>query len=407
MANSIEITAPIEQEGTKAIVRNWLKQIGDHVKEGDALVELETDKVTQEISAPCDGILSEIAMADGDDAMPGAMLGRMIVPANGTTAEASIAPTQVQPGLTVANTPYYSPAVRRAAMEYGIDPATLMGSGKGGRVTRADMENAHRADTAVLSQPQPQPVVAERSAMTVKSSPASTDGRSRIVPHSAMRLSIAKHMAQSLATAPQVTAIFEADFTAIMRHRATHKERLKSQGISLSYTAYFVAASVAAMRVVPEVNSQWHDESLEIFEDVNIGIGIALGDKGLVAPVIRQAQALSLEEIAADLQDLTSRARSNALKNDDLKDGTFTISNHGVSGSLLASPIIINQPQSAILGVGKLEKRVVVREVDGVDAIQIRPMAYISLTIDHRSLDGHQTNSWLTEFVRTLESWPH
>ncbi|MBB6486335.1 dihydrolipoamide acetyltransferase family protein [Rhizobium lusitanum] len=406
MANSIEITAPIEQEGTKAIVRNWLKQIGDHVKEGDALVELETDKVTQEISAPCDGILSEIAMADGDDAMPGAMLGRMIVPANGTTAEASIAPTQVQPGLTVANTPHYSPAVRRAAMEYGIDPATLMGSGKGGRVTRADMENAHRADTAVLSQPQPQPVVAQRSAMTVKSSPASTDGRSRIVPHSAMRLSIAKHMAQSLATAPQVTAVFEADFTAIMRHRETHKERLKSQGISLSYTAYFVAASVAAMRVVPEVNSQWHDESLEIFEDINIGIGIALGDKGLVAPVIRQAQALSLEEIAAGLQDLTNRARSNALKNDEMKGGTFTISNHGVSGSLLASPIIISQPQSAILGVGKLEKRVVVREVDGVDAIQIRPMAYISLTIDHRSLDGHQTNSWLTEFVRTLESWP-
>jgi len=153
------------------------------------------------------------------------------------------------------------------------------------------------------------------------------------------------------------------------------------------------------------VNSQWHDDRLEIFENINIGVGIALGDKGLLVPVIRQAQDLSLGDIAARLQDLTNRARSNTLKNDELKGGTFTISNHGVSGSLLASPIIINQPQSAILGVGKLEKRVVVREVDGIDTIQIRPMAYVSLTIDHRSLDGHQTNAWLSEFVRILENW--
>ena len=402
MTNTIEITAPIEQEGTKAVVRNWLKQIGDHVREGDALVELETDKVTQEISAPCDGILSEIAMSDGDDAAPGAILGRLNVEA-GLAMEAPASPLQREPASTApaAVSSYYSPAVRKAAKEYGLDPANLKGSGRGGRVTRADMDHALE-----MSKSHPSAPASQRVPPTEPLTAPPVEGKSRTIPHSAMRLSIARHMAQSLATAPQVTAVFEADFTAIMRHRESHKDRMKAEGVNLSYTAYFVAASVAAMKAVPEVNSRWHEDSLEIFEDINIGIGIALADKGLVAPVIRQAQTLSLEPIAARLQDLTNRARSNALRNEELKGGTFTISNHGVSGSLLASPIIINQPQSAILGIGKLEKRVVVREVGGVDTIQIRPMAYVSLTIDHRSLDGHQTNAWLTEFQRVLEEWP-
>ncbi len=402
MTNTIEITAPIEQEGTRAVVRNWLRQIGDHVREGDALVELETDKVTQEISAPCDGILSEIAMSDGDDAAPGAILGRMNVEA-GLDMEAPALPLQRQPAPTATATisSYYSPAVRKAAEEYGLDPVSVKGSGRGGRVTRADMDLAREASKSHPSAP------ASRQATRAEPLPAAwVEGKSRKIPHSAMRLSIARHMAQSLTTAPQVTAVFEMDFTAIMRHRESHKDRMKAKGVNLSYTAYFVAASVAAMETVPEVNSQWHEDSLEIFEDINIGVGIALADKGLVAPVIRQAQNLSLETIAAQLRDLTNRARSNALKNDALKGGTFTISNHGVSGSLLASPIIINQPQSAILGIGRLEKRVVVREVDGVDTIQIRPMAYVSLTIDHRCLDGHQTNAWLTEFQRFLQEWP-
>ncbi|MFB2564617.1 dihydrolipoamide acetyltransferase family protein [Rhizobium sp. IMFF44] len=404
MSGIIEITAPIEQEGTKAVVRNWLKRIGDHIKEGDALVELETDKVTQEIAAPCDGILSEIAMEDGDDATPGAILGRMSIEnANGVAAQATEAPLQIQPAspATGPAAAYYSPAVRKAAEEYGIDPASLKGSGRDGRVTRADMDHARE-----IAKPHSPAPVSQRAEVAQTPPAVAADGKSRIVPHSAMRLSIARHMAQSLAAAPQVTAIFEADFTAIMRHRENNKARLKAEGVNLSYTAYFVAASVAAMKLVPEVNSQWHDDSLEIFEDINIGIGIALGDKGLVAPIVRQAQDLQLEAIAARLQNLTDRARSNALKADDMKGGTFTISNHGVSGSLVASPIIINQPQSAILGIGKLEKRVVVREIDGVDTIQIRPMAYVSLTIDHRSLDGHQTNAWLTEFVRVLQNWP-
>ena len=160
------------------------------------------------------------------------------------------------------------------------------------------------------------------------------------------------------------------------------------------------------MAASPHVNSRWHDDFLDVFADVNIGMGVALGDKGLIVPVIKQAQTLSLKETARRLGELTSKARAGKLAPADVHGGTFTISNHGVSGSLLAAPIIINQPQSAILGVGKVEKRVVVREIEGADAMLIRPMAYVSLTVDHRALDGHQTNAWLTRFVETLDHWP-
>src|SRR5688572_20271670 len=160
------------------------------------------------------------------------------------------------------------------------------------------------------------------------------------------------------------------------------------------------------MKVAPAINSRWHDDRLELFDDINIGVGTALGEKGLIVPVLRKVQTLSLKGIAAGIEALIDKARAEKLTGADVSGGTFTISNHGVSGSLFASPIIINQPQSAILGVGKLEKRVVVREVDGVDAIQIRPLAFVSLTIDHRVVDGHQTNAWLSRFVEVLESWP-
>jgi len=164
-------------------------------------------------------------------------------------------------------------------------------------------------------------------------------------------------------------------------------------------------ACAEAMKAVPEINSQWHDDAVQIFSDVNIGVGTALGDKGLVVPVINNVQERNIFGVARELQEITAKARDNKLTPSDMKGGTFTISNHGVSGSLLATPIIINQPQSAILGVGKLEKRVVVRPLDGQDIMVIKPMAYVSLTIDHRVIDGHQTNNWLSVFVSTLENW--
>jgi 2-oxoglutarate dehydrogenase E2 component (dihydrolipoamide succinyltransferase) len=228
---------------------------------------------------------------------------------------------------------------------------------------------------------------------------------SKRIPHTTMRRRIAEHMSHSLQVAPHVTAVFECDFTAISAHRKANKDAFAKSGANLTFTTYFVAAIVEAMREVPTVNSRWYDDAIEVFGDVNVGIGTDLGDKGLIVPVLHKSNELSLLGIATRLTELVDKARRGKLAPADVQNGTFSISNHGVSGSLVAAPIIINQPQSAILGVGKLEKRVVVREVGGVDSIQIRPMAYVSLSIDHRVLDGNQTNAWLSKFVSVLEGW--
>ena len=403
-----DILVPSEQEGTKAIVRSWLKKVGDTVAENDPLVELETDKVTQEVSAPAAGVLTEIMLDTDAEATPGAVLGRL-GEASGTvgagelaaedeTAQAVASEMANCSSATTAGSERQaiagalSPSVRRAVQQHGIDPASLTGTGRGGRLTRGDVDAA----------------VERRAAAPVPdtSSAATTGGGTRTIPHDRMRLAIAQNMLNSVTVAPHVTAVFECDFSAIAAHRRVHKGTYEAQGAKLTYTAYVVAACVEAMRVAPTINSRWYDDRLEIYTDVGIGVGTALGDKGLVVPVIQRAQTLSLLGIASALGDLTARARNGKLVPADVRSGTFTISNHGVSGSLLATPIIIAQPQSAILGVGKLEKRVVVREIDGQDTIQIRPMCYVSLTIDHRVVDGHQTNAWLSRFVEVIEGWP-
>lgn len=393
MAELLDVLAPEDQEGTKSVIRSWLKNIGDIVAENDPLVELETDKVTMEVSAPAAGVLQEILARSGDEAPAGLVLGRIRVGSDAALKlHASPAARQSAPADAIAASdmsPRFSPSVRRALKEHRIDPSKLTGTGRNGRVTRADVD-------AYIQQEAP------------SSTPLETVDRpgSTIVPHSTMRLRIAEHMSNSLSTAPHVTSVFEADFSAIMAHRRQHKAIFEREGLNLTYTAYFVVSCVEAMRVVPTVNSRWHDGHLEVFEDCNIGVGTALGNEGLVVPVVHRAQNLSLRGVAARVQDIIERARMNKLTPPDVANGTFSISNHGVSGSLIAAPIIINQPQSAILGVGKVEKRVIVRETDGIDTIQIRPMAYVSLTIDHRVLDGHQTNNWLARFVETIEKWP-
>jgi 2-oxoglutarate dehydrogenase E2 component (dihydrolipoamide succinyltransferase) len=384
MSETIDIRVPAEQEGTKAIVRSWLVKVGDRVELDGPLVELETDKVTQEVPSPAAGVLTEILLDTDDEAEPGAILGRMTLGAAceeiENCSDNGHAPTPVT-GL--------SPAVRRAIKEHAIDPSTIAGTGRGGRITRADVDKA----------------VAERVARPAAPTGTAAGGVTT-VPHDRMRLAIAQSMLHSVTTAPHVTAVFECDFSAVTAHRNKHKAAFGTDGVKLTLTAYILAACAEAMKAAPAVNSRWYDDRLELFEDVNIGVGTALGEKGLIVPVVRRVQDLSLQGIAKRLSELTARARENKLSGADVAGGTFTVSNHGVSGSLVAAPVIINQPESAILGVGKLEKRVVVREVDGVDALQIRPMCYVSLTIDHRVLDGHQTNAWLTKFVQTMESWP-
>lgn len=396
-----DVIVPLEQEGTTAKIHQWYVQPGQKVAVNDPLVELETDKVTVEVPALVAGTLTEILIAPGTEARPGQILAR-IDPAAETAPAPTLppqAPAGVEPGRDDPVAQRHSPAVRKALAETGLDPQAIAGTGRGGRLTRDDVRTAARLRPA-----QPAVSAPAAEAPTPPQAPQGAAG-STFVPHDRMRLAIARNMLASVTQAPQVTAVFEADFGAVMAHRARHKADFERDGISLSYTAYIVMACVAAMRAVPEVNSRWHEDRLEIFRDINIGIGTALGDRGLVVPVIGQAQNRSLKGIAAALQDMTARARAGQLGPADMAGGTFTISNHGVSGSLVAAPIIINQPQSAILGVGKLEKRVVVREVGGSDTIQIRPMAYVTLTIDHRVLDGHQTNAWLSAFVAALEGW--
>lgn len=379
----IDIRAPLEQEGTKATLRAWFKRVGEALAENEPLAELETDKVAVEIASPCAGVLAEIRAAPNTDIHPGEVIARLR--AEGAAASpAPTSPATLAPPAGGEPELRLSPAVRRLLSETGLDPRAISGTGRGGRLTREDV-------AAAAARPAP-----------AASETAATPGR---VPHSPMRRRIAEHMSRSLATAPHVTAVFEADFTAVAAHRARNKAEFARAGAHLTFTAYAVAAAVQAMAAAPAVNSRWHDDFLELFSDVNIGIGTALGVDGLVVPVIHRAQTLSLLGIAQRLTELTERARSNRLTPADMRDGTFSISNHGVSGTLVATPIIINQPQSAILGLGKLERRVVVRDVDGIDTIQIRPMAYVSLTIDHRALDGAQTNAWLSHFVATLESW--
>jgi len=402
----IDILVPVEQEGTQAVVRSWLKSVGDRVEINDPLVELETDKVAVEVPAPAAGILREILLHTDTEAVPGAVLGRI---AAETEEPVRAEPVEALPPSKTSQEgqPFdklranglrdpelrLSPAVKRALLQHDIDPKQIEGTGRDGRITRADVDRA--VEQGVRSAP------VEGVLPLTESGIASHD-----VPHDRMRLRIAENMLNSVTTAPHVTAMFECDFSAIMAHRARHKDAWAKKGVKLTYTAYIVAACAEAMKVAPAINSRWHEDRLELYDDINIGVGTALGEKGLIVPVLRKVQTLSLKGIASGLDELVEKARREKLTSADVKGGTFTISNHGVSGSLFASPIIINQPQSAILGVGKLEKRVVVREVGGVDTIQIRPMAYVSLTIDHRVVDGHQTNGWLSRFVEVIENWP-
>ena len=410
MAKLIEISFPEDQqEGTEATVTRWLIATGDKVAAHDPVVEIETDKVVVEVAAPAAGIIAEIRIQQDEEVNPGDVLCTLNTDADANTdAEIEVAeepaPTAEPPSSDTAvqaGNDRLSPAVRQRVLQHSLDLTGIAGSGRDGRITLQDVETliAERA-----SEPQP-----------VKQAEGS-----EIIPHDKMRRRIADNMVASLMhTAPHVTAVFEADLSAVMQHRSANKEAFAARGTPLTLTVYFVAAAIAAIQKVPRVNSRWFDDHLEIFHHINMGIGTDLGDEGLIVPVLHNAQDMDLEGIATGLADLVNRARGDELEHrrgdaaptrarlrpEDVRGGTFTISNHGVSGSLIATPIIINQPQSAILGVGKIEKRIKIREIDGEDVMAIRPMCYVSLTIDHRVVDGFQTNAFLTELVRTLENW--
>ena len=343
-------------------------------------------------------MLAEILLDTDAEAVPGAVLGRIDPrsPAKSGAQEAKpSAPTDQReapadaPGPRAApgnSEERLSPSVRRALQQNGIDPGRITGTGRDGRITREDVDRAV-ADATVSSVGQP-----------TTAQPRNVGD----IPHDRMRLKIAENMVRAVSEQPHVTAVFEADFSAI----AAHKSAMAERNVKLSYTAYIVKAAAEAMAAAPAINGRWEADRIAVSPTIDIGVGTALGEKGLVVPVVKDAGSLTLEQIGAKLDELTRRAREGQLTGADVSGGSFTISNHGVSGSLLAAPIILHSGQAAILGVGKLEKRVVVREIEGEDAMVILPMAYVTLTIDHRVVDGHQTNAWLTRFVEILESWP-
>lgn len=430
--SSIDIILPAAQlEGTTATLSKWLVAIGEEVKEGDPLIELETDKVSMEVCAPDAGTLSNIIFAEGEEITVDTVLGHLDTEVvKNTTAAIADTKEASQSENLVAVSPQASscdsmnklsqnglsseqlnikadfhideseqyllgPAARRLLKSHHIHPNLITGTGHHGRVTRNDVRN-YIQSAPISKSPSP----------TSIHTPVARPLKGTMVKHSTMRKAIANHMVNSLLeTSPHVTSVFEMDMTNIIEHRKWHKTEYAELGVKLTFTAYFLAAIVKAVNEVPQVNARFHEDALELFSDVNIGVGTALGDKGLVVPVVQQVQSMNLFSIAQALNTQTEKAREGKITPADMKNGTFTISNHGVSGSLFATPIIINQPEVAILGIGKLEKRVCVEDVSGVDTMVIKPKCYVSLSIDHRALDAHQTNMFLAKFVDVIENW--
>jgi 2-oxoglutarate dehydrogenase E2 component (dihydrolipoamide succinyltransferase) len=406
MSSQVDVRAPAEQtEGTRSQILRWLKQVGDPVAENEPLIEIETDKVTVEVASPAAGTLAGILKHEQEEISPGELLGHI---ASGAAAAPALrppplvakaaAPPVAGPAAPAAPTSPLSPAVRRLLGEHGLGADQVTGTGPGGRIMVEDVLRCASAGG--------QPAARPAAASPVPAAAPGGAPRSHMVAHSAVRKRIAEHMVASLLhTAPHVTTVFEADMRAVLGDRARRREEFARAGVPLTLTAYFVQACVAAIRAVPQANSRWSEGALEIYDSINIGIATAVEGVGLVVPVLRDADGGDLMESARALDDLVTRARGGKLTPADVRGGTFTISNHGVSGSLLATPIIINQPQSAILGVGKLEQRAVVVDREGVPELAIQPRCYVSLTLDHRVMDGQEGNRFLGTLVQHLSHW--
>ena len=410
-------------EGT---ITRWLKSEGDAVDEYEPLVEVNTDKVDTEIPCPVKGRLSQILVDAGNTVLAGTVLA-MIAPESESASEmkqvltsldnqaapekmelsADVAPPKkpaTQPIGRTSNLGFISPVVSRMAQEYHIDLSRIQGSGLGGRITKNDLMDyleKHAEGSPISGAPAslPQP------AQPTYASPVP----GQVLPLTAVRRSIAEHMVFSKRTSPHVTTVMEADLSRVTAHRLANKEPFAREGTSLTYSAYFVAAAAQALKASPIVNSSWVDEAalpgggIRIHSQINIGLATSLGEGGLIVPVIRAADGLSLLGIARAVNDLSNRARLRQLRPEEVKGGTFTITNHGTSGSLFATPII-NQPQCGILGVGMIQKRVVVLTDEiGNDSIAIRPMVYLSFTFDHRILDGAIADQFLGKVVELLE----
>jgi 2-oxoglutarate dehydrogenase E2 component (dihydrolipoamide succinyltransferase) len=422
-----KVLVPLLGEGVEEVtVTKWLKKEGDSVTELEPLLEVNTDKVDTEIPAPASGTVLKILAEEGVPAKVGAVLAFIGKPGEAVDSGQSAAGSEKQPRVegdilssskeqrSVSAQPatvnqqlspkqdigFISPVVAKIAAEHGVNLQQVQGTGLNGRITKND----------VLHYVEGQKQTIDHRPLTMVNRPSSIVTPStgdQLIKHTVIRRQIAEHMVMSKHTSPHVLTVMEADMSRVAKHRSANKEMFARDGINLTYTAYFMMALVAGLKAYPTVNASWTDEGILIHKDINLGMATSLGEEGLIVPVIKGADNLSLLAMARAVNDLANRARTKKLQTDEVKGGTFTLTNHGISGSLLAFPVI-NQPQTGILGVGAMQKRVVVLPAGagtGDDAIAIRPMVYLSFVFDHRILDGASADWFLMKVKETLENW--
>ncbi len=386
MAKEIRVPA-LGESVTEATIAKWFKNVGDSVKVDEPMVELETDKVTVEVPAPASGKLEAIIAAAGTTVNVGALLGSIAEGVAGESAPApkAVAPVAAAPAPAKIETPV-SPAVRKITTENNIDPASLEGTGRDGRVTKGDVI-AH-LETPVAAAPAP--VVAPRAA-----APAGAEERVKM---SRLRLTIARRLKDAQNTAAMLTTFNEVDMTSVMALRNQYKEVFeKKHGTKLGFMSFFVKAAIQALKEIPAVNAEIDGEELVYKNYYHIGVAVGT-DKGLVVPVLRNADMLSFAGIEKTIADYGKKARDGQLQIADMQGGTFTISNGGVYGSLMSTPIL-NAPQSGILGMHKIQDRPMA--VNG--QVVIRPMMYLALSYDHRIVDGKEAVTFLVRIKEGLE----
>jgi 2-oxoglutarate dehydrogenase E2 component (dihydrolipoamide succinyltransferase) len=387
------LTPTLGESVAEATVARWTKKPGDAVKKDEVLVELETDKVSLEVSAPSDGVLQDIAAAEGATVTPGQVLG--VVSAGGAAAAAPAskpAPKAEAPKPAVAPPPAVAapaqplaPSVQRIAAETGLDTAKVSGTGKDGRITKGDALAALEERNA----PPPPPVAA---------GPRPLHEREERVKMTRLRQTVARRLKEAQNTAAMLTTFNEVDMTAVMALRNTYKDSFeKRHGVKLGFMGFFVKAVIAALKDVPAINAEIDGDTLVYKNHYDIGVAVGT-EKGLVVPVVRDADAMNLAQVEKAIAAYGKKARDGQLAIEDLQGGTFTISNGGVYGSLMSTPIL-NAPQSGILGMHKIQERPMA--ING--QVVIRPMMYLAVSYDHRIVDGKEAVTFLVRVKDAIE----
>jgi 2-oxoglutarate dehydrogenase E2 component (dihydrolipoamide succinyltransferase) len=402
-----EIRVPTLGESvTEATIGKWFKHPGDAVAVDEPIVELETDKVTIEVPAPAAGTLSEISAKDGETVAVGALLGQIkegagapskpagAKPAPVPAADAKPKPAPAPPPKVAAADAPLAPSVRKMAAETGMDPAKVDGSGKDGRITKGDMMAAIERAAAA-----PTPVAQTAAAVQVRApSPADDAAREERVKMTRLRQTIARRLKDAQNTAAMLTTFNEVDMGHVMALRNSYKDLFeKRHSVKLGFMGFFVRACVQALKEIPAVNAEIDGTDLIYKNYYHIGVAVGT-EKGLVVPVIRDCDGKSLAQIEKDISDAGKRARDGQLKIEEMQGGTFTISNGGVYGSLMSTPIL-NAPQSGILGMHKIQER----PMAVAGKVEVRPMMYLALSYDHRIVDGREAVTFLVRVKESLE----